>query len=91
MSDAEPDDFGSPVIAVVGDRRIDPIRHRELLSRIVSPILHAGPQTATTLNTGVPQSGEYHLVVSNRFSVITRKNVQGQVTVTCHGLQARQL
>jgi len=56
----------------------------------VTPIFHATPRTATTLNTGVPQAGEYHLVVSNRFSVIARKTVKGQVTVTCRGLQPRQ-
>lgn len=56
----------------------------------VSPLIHAGPQTATTLSAKVMQSGTYHLVVSNRFSVIAHKTAQGQVTVTCRGLQPHQ-
>jgi len=56
----------------------------------VAPLFSGGQQTVTTLNTGVPQAGEYHLVVSNRFSPLSGKTVKGQVTVTCRGLQPRQ-
>src|SRR5216110_2257264 len=34
-------------------------------------------QSATTVNTGVPQRSEYHLVVPNRFSVITEEDSAG--------------
>lgn len=57
----------------------------------LSPLFKAGPQTATTLNVGVTQSGTYNLVISNLFSTFTKKTVQGQVTVTCRGLQPRPL
>ncbi len=56
----------------------------------VTPIFRSGRQTVATLNTGVTQGGEYHLVVSNYFSTLSGKTVKGQVTVTCRGLQPRQ-
>lgn len=56
----------------------------------ITPLFKAGPQTVTTLNTGVTQSGTYNLVISNLFSTFVKKTVQGQVTVTCHGLQPHQ-
>ena len=56
----------------------------------VTPLFHTGRQTVTTLNAAVTQGGEYHLVVSNYFSTVSRKTVRGQVTVTCRGLQPRQ-
>jgi len=56
----------------------------------ITPLFKAGPQTVTTLNTGVTQSGTYNLVISNLFSTFVKKTLQGQVTVTCHGLQPRQ-
>lgn len=46
-------------------------------------------QTATTLNVSVTESGTYNLVINNRFSFMTKKTVQGQVTVTCHGVEPR--
>ena len=57
----------------------------------VRAIFHGGQQTVTTVNTGLSQAGAYRLVVSNAFSVFSGKTVKGQVTVTCHGLQPRQL
>ena len=56
----------------------------------ITPLFKAGPQTVTTLNTGVTQGGAYNLVISNLFSTFVKKTLQGQVTVTCHGLQPRQ-
>ena len=56
----------------------------------VTSLFSGGRQTVTTLNTGVPQAGEYHLVVSNYFSPLSGKTVKGQVTTTCRGLQPRQ-
>ena len=56
----------------------------------VTPLFRGGRQTVTTLNTGVSQAGEYHLIVSNYFSTLSGKTVKGQVTVTCRGLQPRQ-
>jgi len=55
-----------------------------------TPLFHTPRQTVTTLNTGVPQAGTYHLVVSNMFSTLSGKTVKGQVTDTCRGLQPRQ-
>ena len=56
----------------------------------VNALFHSGRQTVTTLNTGVTQAGEYHLVVTNYFSPLSGKTAKGQVTVTCRGLQPRQ-
>ncbi len=56
----------------------------------VRPMFGPGRQTITAVNAGVSQAGEYHLVVSNAFSPFSSKTVQGQVTVTCRGLQPRQ-
>jgi len=56
------------------------------------PALFIGErQTVTRVNVGANQTGEYHLVVSNVFSTFSGKTVQGQVTVTCSGLQPRSL
>lgn len=45
----------------------------------------SGPrQTATTLDVELP-AGEYHLVISNRFSVATAKTVQARARVVCAG------
>ncbi len=56
----------------------------------VTPLFNGGQQTVTTLNTRATEAGEYHLVVSNYFSMLSGKTAKGQVTVTCRGLQPRQ-
>jgi len=56
----------------------------------ITPLFKSPAQTATTISTAVTQGGTYDLVISNRFSLITKKTIQGQVIVTCRGVQPRQ-
>jgi len=48
--------------------------------------LAANPrQTVTSLNVALPSAGRFRLVISNRFSVFTPKDVKGEAEVTCKG------
>lgn len=50
------------------------------------------PQTVTTLNVMLSQPGRFYLVISNRFSMFTPKDVKGEAQVTCRGgVQPRPL
>jgi hypothetical protein len=52
--------------------------------------LSANPrQTVTSLNVALPSAGQFRLVISNRFSVMTPKDVRGEAEVTCQGVQPR--
>lgn len=44
-----------------------------------------GPQTISTLDVAVPDSGTYDFVLSNRFSTFTPKTATGRVDVVCIG------
>ncbi|MET0396282.1 MAG: hypothetical protein ABW277_05630 [Longimicrobiaceae bacterium] len=47
-------------------------------------IFHGGRSSASSLNVLLPGPGEYHLLVSNRFSVVSDKTVQVEdALVTC--------
>lgn len=51
-----------------------------------APVLFwAGPQTVTTLDMPLSDSGSYRLVLSNRFSAFTSKRVLGNAEVRCVG------
>jgi hypothetical protein len=48
--------------------------------------LAANPrQTVTSLNVALSSAGRFRLVISNRFSVFTPKDVKGEAEVTCKG------
>jgi hypothetical protein len=46
---------------------------------------HAGPQSVTSLDVPVREAGRYWFVVSNRFSLLTWKQYDGDVSVRCIG------
>lgn len=51
-----------------------------------APVLFwAGPQTITTIDRPVSDSGAYRLVLSNRFSTFTSKHVVGNAEIRCVG------
>ena len=45
----------------------------------------AGPQTVTTLDVAIPDTGTFDLVLSNRFSTVTSKTAIGNAEVVCIG------
>jgi plastocyanin domain-containing protein len=45
----------------------------------VSPVYYSGQITIADINVPITQSGDYHLVFGNMFSVISSKNVSAQV------------
>ena len=47
----------------------------------VSPVYYSGKITIADIDAPITQSGEYRLVVSNMFSVISSKNVSAQVAL----------
>ncbi len=48
----------------------------------VTPIYNSGRITQGTLNVSLPESGTYYLIFNNRFSVISPKAVQDNVSLT---------
>jgi hypothetical protein len=49
-------------------------------------LYHSPRQVATTLNVALPkEAGTFHLVISNDFSIVTKKFVRARVEVVCVG------
>jgi len=48
----------------------------------VTPLYNSGRVTAADLNVSLPATGNYRLVLSNSFSVMTPKTVEGRVSLS---------
>jgi len=51
----------------------------------VSQVFAGGAQTITNIDVRLPLSGQYRLILSNRFAALTSKIIRGDIAVTCIG------